>query len=110
MHLLEHGERDLRVRIPTGANEGLIRIDAAVEDAMSPAPRLVGRSLRYALPGTVGSLLIGYGLREFLRATGGGYYCCNHVYYQSMGAILTLLGWTVIVAAAIRFSDRDPPA
>lgn len=61
------------------------------------------RIATYAAAGTIGSLLIGYGLREFLRATGGGYYCCNHAQYQGFGITLTFLGWVVLLVAAVNF-------
>lgn len=59
------------------------------------------RIAAYAAAGTVGSLFIGYGLREFLRATGGGYYCCNHAQYQGIGVVLIFLGWVILLVAAI---------
>jgi len=61
---------------------------------------------KYAAAGTIGSLFIGYGLREFLRATGGGYYCCNHAQYQGLGVILTFFGWAVLLVAAVNL-HRD---
>lgn len=45
-----------------------------------------------AAVGTAGSLFISYGLREFLRATGGSYYCCSHFVYQSQGIIFSFVG------------------
>lgn len=59
------------------------------------------RILGYAAAGTIGSLFISYGLREFLRATGGGYYCCNHATYQGLGVLLTFFGWAILLVAAI---------
>ena len=64
---------------------------------------IVKRVALYAGVGTIGSLLIGYGLREFLRATGGGYYCCNHSQYQSMGIAVTFIGWAILIVAAANF-------
>ena len=64
------------------------------------------RLAAYAIAGTIGSLFISYGLREFLRATGGGYYCCNHAQYQGFGIMLTLLGWVVLLVAAVNL-HRD---
>lgn len=54
-----------------------------------------------AAVGTAGSLCISYGLREFLRATGGGYYCCSHYVHQSQGILLTFIGWLVLFGAMV---------
>lgn len=54
-----------------------------------------------ATAGTAGSLCIGYGLREFLRATGGGYYCCHHWAYQIGGTVLILIGWLILLVGAV---------
>jgi hypothetical protein len=56
----------------------------------------------YAAAGTAGTILVGYGLREVLRAT-GGYYCCNLAQHQGTGVLVTFLGWTVLVVAALNF-------
>lgn len=60
---------------------------------MASDTEVIKQLSKYAVAGTVGTLLIGYGLREFIRATGGGYYYCNHMFYQRFGATLTFLGW-----------------
>jgi hypothetical protein len=57
----------------------------------------------YAAAGTAGTILVGYGLREVLRATGGGYYCCNLAQHQGTGVLVTFLGWTVLLVAALNF-------
>jgi hypothetical protein len=54
---------------------------------------------KYVPLATLGSLLVGYGIREFLRATGGGYYCCNHLMYQFKGTIVALIGWWLLLSA-----------
>lgn len=54
-----------------------------------------------AAVGTAGSLFISYGLREFLRATGGGYYCCSHYVHQSQGIILSFIGWLMLFVAMV---------
>jgi len=64
---------------------------------------VVQRFASYSAAATTGSLFIGYGLREFLRATGGGYYCCNHAQYQGLGIVLTFIGWAVLIVAAANF-------
>ena len=53
---------------------------------------------RAAVP-SVGSALVAYGLREVLRAWGGGYYCCNHGFYATLGLAITAVGWVFLVAA-----------
>ena len=73
---------------------------------MPTRPVVSERSLKCAVAATIGSLLIAYGLREFLRATGGGYYCCNHLWYQGQGAILTFAGWLILMLAWAEFSDQ----
>lgn len=60
----------------------------------------------YSVAGTAGSLFIGYGLREFLRAAGGGYYCCNHAQYLGFGIVLIFIGWSILLLAAVNF-HRD---
>jgi len=57
----------------------------------------------YTTAETAGTLLVGYGLREVLRATGGDYYCCNVARHQGTGVLVTFLGWAVLVAAALNF-------
>lgn len=47
---------------------------------------------------TVGASLVGYGVREVLRVVGGGYYCCNHLWFASKGLLIAFLGWFLIVA------------
>ena len=54
---------------------------------------------RYAAAATVGSLFVAYGLREFLRAFGGGYYCCNHLRYGFVGTVTALVGWVFLLLA-----------
>lgn len=61
----------------------------------------VTRTGAYAAAGTVGIILVGYGLREVLRATGGGDYCCNLLQHQGTGVPVTFLGWRVLVVAAL---------
>lgn len=58
-------------------------------------------SLKYAPLGTLGSLCIAYGLRMFLRATGGGYYCCDHGMFQVIGTVIALVGWTALFTAVL---------
>jgi hypothetical protein len=53
----------------------------------------------YSVLAAVGTLLVGHGVRESLRATGGGYYCCNHFFYQSVGVLTTSVGWAVLFVA-----------
>ncbi|QFU84474.1 hypothetical protein GCU68_18265 (plasmid) [Natronorubrum aibiense] len=57
--------------------------------------------IKYSAGGTLGSLFIAYGLREFLRASGGGYYCCRHSLYQTQGISLTFIGWVIILVTLI---------
>ncbi len=64
------------------------------------------RLAAYAAAGTLGSLLVGYGLRTFLRATGGGYYCCNHAQHQTVGVVVTFLGWVVLLVGAVNLYTR----
>ena len=54
----------------------------------------------YSVAATVGSLVLVYGLRTFLRAT-GDHYCCNQPLYLGQGILLTFIGWTVLLAVAI---------
>ena len=46
---------------------------------------------------TAGTLCIAYGVREFLRATDGGYYCCDHGFFQAIGIGLTAIGWAILL-------------
>ena len=55
---------------------------------------------------TIGTICIGYGVREYLRATGGGYYCCNHEMYQLLGILVTAVGWAVLLVGLAPFLDR----
>lgn len=48
---------------------------------------------------TVGSALVAYGLREVLRAWGGGYYCCNHAVYVALGLVISAVGWVLLLGA-----------
>ena len=57
--------------------------------------------MKYSAGGTLGSLVLAYGLREFLRASGGGYYCCRHSLYQSQGMVLTFIGWVILLVTFI---------
>ncbi len=54
-----------------------------------------------AAAGTGGSLCISYGLREFLRATDGGYYCCHHWMYQIEGVAFTSIGWLILLIGTV---------
>jgi len=63
--------------------------------------RILTTVLKYSAGGTLGSLFIAYGLREFLRASGGGYYCCRHSLYQSQGISLTFIGWVIFIVTLI---------
>lgn len=47
----------------------------------------------------LGSGLVAYGLREFLRAFGGGYYCCNHAYFAAVGLGIAGVGWVGVLLA-----------
>ncbi|MFB6353902.1 MAG: hypothetical protein ABEJ92_07420 [Halobacteriales archaeon] len=47
----------------------------------------------------LGSGFVAYGLREFLRAFGGGYYCCNHAYYAAVGLGIAGVGWVGVLLA-----------
>jgi len=47
----------------------------------------------------LGSAFAAYGLREVLRAWGGGYYCCNHGFYAALGLAITMVGWVFLVGA-----------
>lgn len=60
----------------------------------------VGRDLmvRGALAG-LGSGTVAYGLRQFLRAVGGGYYCCNHAVFATVGLLVAAAGWVVLLVA-----------
>lgn len=51
---------------------------------------------------TLGSLLVAYGVRGFLRAVGGGYYCCNHLWHGSKGALVAFVGWSILLLAFYR--------
>jgi hypothetical protein len=64
------------------------------------------RLATYAAVGTAGSLLVGYGLRTFLRATGGGYYCRDHAQHRTVGIVLTVLGWVVLLVGGISLYNR----
>ena len=55
--------------------------------------------LQHGVGAAVGSVFVAYGLREFLRATGGGYYCCNHLFYQTLGVVMAALGWMILLAS-----------
>ena len=48
---------------------------------------------------TIGSAFVAYGLRELLRAWGGGYYCCNQAFYAATGLVIAGVGWVFLVAA-----------
>lgn len=64
--------------------------------------------VKYSTGGTLGSLLVAYGLREFLRATGGGYYCCDPVVFRTYGVALVFAGWAVLVVTGVGFTrDRS---
>ena len=47
---------------------------------------------------TASSAFVAYGLREVLRVWGGGYYCCSHAYYATVGLAITGLGWVGLLA------------
>ena len=47
----------------------------------------------------IGSAFAAYGLRQVLRAWGGGYYCCNHGFYAALGLAITAVGWVFLVGA-----------
>ncbi|WP_232686544.1 hypothetical protein [Halobacterium zhouii] len=57
--------------------------------------------LQHAAGAAAGSVFVAYGLREFLRATGGGYYCCNHLFYQVFGVVMTVLGWAILLVSVV---------
>ncbi len=62
--------------------------------------------LMYSTTGTAGSLFISYGLREFLRATGGGYYCCSHYIHQGQGILFALVGWAILFGTVVSLYHR----
>jgi hypothetical protein len=71
--------------------------------------------LQHAVGAAVGSAFLAYGLREFLRAAGGGYYCCNHLFYQMFGVLVAALGWMILLASLAgpirrRFAGSATPA
>lgn len=70
---------------------------------MPSAIDVARRIALYSGAGTVGSLFIAYGLREFLRASGGGYYCCNLAQHQGNGIVLTFIGWVFLIIAGANF-------
>lgn len=61
----------------------------------SPDRDLVAR----AAVATLGSGFVAYGLRQFLRAFGGGYYCCHHAYYAAVGLLVAGVGWLCLLVA-----------
>ena len=67
--------------------------------ALVPVVDLDRDLLARAAVASVGSALVAYGLREVLRAWGGGYYCCNHGFYATLGLAITAVGWVFLVAA-----------
>jgi len=67
--------------------------------ALVPVVDLDRDLLARAAVSAVGSAFAAYGLREVLRAWGGGYYCCNHGFYAALGLAITMVGWVFLVAA-----------
>ena len=55
--------------------------------------------LARAALGAVGSAFVAYGLREVLRAWGGGYYCCNQGVYATIGLAVAAVGWVLVVSS-----------
>jgi len=67
--------------------------------ALVPAVDLDRDLLARAAVAALGSAFAAYGLREVLRAWGGGYYCCNHGFYATLGLAITAVGWVFLVGA-----------
>jgi len=67
--------------------------------AMVPVIDLDRDLLARAGVAALGSAFAAYGLREVLRAWGGGYYCCNHWFYAGLGLVIAAVGWVFLVAA-----------
>jgi hypothetical protein len=51
---------------------------------------------KFAVSGSVATLLVAFGAREFLRLT-GGYYCCIAASILLKGALFLLLGWALLL-------------
>lgn len=83
---------DLHHLVPVGVAAVLLAGTARLVD--------VGRDLlvRGALAG-LGSGTVAYGLRQFLRAVGGGYCCCNHAVLATVGLLVAAAGWAVLLVA-----------
>ena len=92
-------------------------VAAALVVAALWSPRLFARlpdRIARPLVATTGSLALAYGGREFLRAVGGGYYCCSHAYYAAAGVLIALAGWVALCvtldlgSGAVRPGTRAP--
>lgn len=69
---------------------------ASLSQALGPLDR---HHLASAAVAVVASAFVAYGLRQFLRAVGGGYYCCNHAYFAAVGLLIAGVGWLGLLGA-----------
>lgn len=69
---------------------------ASLRQAVGPLDR---HQIARAAVAVLGSALVAYGLREFLRAFGGSYYCCNHAYFATIGLLIAGVGWLGLLGA-----------
>lgn len=71
-------------------------VATSLRQAVGPLDR---HHIARAVVAVFGSALIAYGLREFLRAFGGSYYCCNHAYFATIGLLIAGVGWLGLLGA-----------
>ena len=60
----------------------------------------------YASGGTLGTLCLVYGIREFLRATDGYYRGLDRLLAQGEGVVVTFLGWAILLVVVVTFHRR----
>jgi hypothetical protein len=82
--------------MPSTTNRGAV---GARESLRAMAEAIDADLLARAGVASASSALVAYGLREVLRAVGGGYYCCNHAYFATVGLAIAGLGWLGLLAA-----------